>query len=140
MSRAIRGQNAGSKISPSHDQLLQRAVGTCPMVEIRVGGVSVPCLLDTGSQVSTITEEFFRKHLGGEDEDMLSTSGWLKLTAANGLDIPYLGYLELEVETMGMTIPDCGFLVVKDPHSSQLSVPGIIGMNIISQCRQLVQA
>lgn len=140
MSQAIRGEATGSKVTLSHDQLLQRAVGTCPVVEIRVGGVSIPCLLDTGSQVSTITEEFFRKHLEGEDEDVLSTSGWLRLTAANGLDIPYQGYLELEVETMGMKIPDCGFLVVKDPQKSQLSVPGIIGMNIISRCRQLVQA
>lgn len=70
---------------------------------------------------------------------MLSTAGWLKLTAANGLDIPYLGYLELEVETMGMVLPDCGFLIVKDsPNSS--TVPGLIGMNIISRCRQIVHA
>lgn len=41
---------------------------------------------------------------------------------------------------MGLKIPDCGFLVVKGPQSSQLSVPGIIGMNIISRCRQLVCA
>ncbi|XP_058632049.1 uncharacterized protein LOC131540807 [Onychostoma macrolepis] len=53
------------------------------------------------SQVSTISESFFQQHLGGDDEDMLSTAGWLKITAANGLDIPYLGYLELEIETMG---------------------------------------
>uniref|UniRef100_A0A3B1KGI5 ribonuclease H n=1 Tax=Astyanax mexicanus TaxID=7994 RepID=A0A3B1KGI5_ASTMX len=71
---------------------------------------------------------------------MLSTSGWLKLTAANGFDIPYLGYLELEMDTMGIKIPDCGFLVVKNPESSQSSLPAIIGMNIISRCRQLVQA
>ncbi|XP_049332151.1 uncharacterized protein LOC125799454 [Astyanax mexicanus] len=71
---------------------------------------------------------------------MLSTSGWLKLTAANGLDIPYLGYLELEMDTMGIKIPDCGFLVVENPESSQSSLPAIIGMNIISRCRQLVQA
>ncbi len=31
----------------------------------------------------------------GEEKDMLSTTGWLKITAVNGLDIPYLGYLEL---------------------------------------------
>lgn len=69
---------------------------------------------------------------------MLSTAGWLRLTAANGLEIPYLGYLELDVETMGLKIPDCGFLVVRDPPSSETA--GIVGMNIISRCRQLVHA
>uniref|UniRef100_A0A9J8AN32 ribonuclease H n=1 Tax=Cyprinus carpio carpio TaxID=630221 RepID=A0A9J8AN32_CYPCA len=67
-------------------------------------------------------------------------AGWLKLTAANGLDIPYLGYLELEVEAMGIKMPDCGFLVVKDVSSPENTVPCILGMNIISRCRQLVQA
>lgn len=141
MSRTIRGQTVDSnKIDQSRDRLLRQAVGKCPVVDHKIGGVTVSCLLDTGSQVSTITEGFFREHLLGEDEDMLSTSGCLKLTAANGLDIPHLGYLELEVETMGMTIPECGFLVVKDPQSSQTMVPGIVGMNIISKCRQLVHA
>ena len=71
---------------------------------------------------------------------MLSTAGWLKLTAAKSLDIPYLGCLELVVETMGMTVPDWGFLVVKDPQSLQMSVPGIIDININNRCRQLVHA
>ncbi|KAL1007184.1 hypothetical protein UPYG_G00083180 [Umbra pygmaea] len=106
---------------------------------LKIGGVSATCLLDTGSQVSTITESFFREHLSGADDDMLSTAGWLKITAANGLDIPYLGYLELDVETMGMTLPECGFLVVKEPPGTT-SQPGLIGMNIISRCRQLVHA
>ena len=141
MSQAIRGSTLDSvKASPTHDQFLARAVGTCPVVEMKIGGVSTRCLLDTGSQVSTVTEQFFRQHLCGEEDDMLSTAGWLRLTAANGLEIPYLGYLELEVETMGLKIPDCGFLVVKDPSSLETSVPGIVGMNIISQCRQLVHA
>lgn len=141
MSRAIRGGLTDSKDVPSTcDQLLQRAVGTCPMVELSICGVTTKGLLDTGSQVSTITEKFFRNHLYGKDDDILSTAGWLKLTAANGLDIPYLGFLEVEVETMGIKIPNCGFLVVKDISRPENTVPCIIGMNIISQCRQQVQA
>ncbi|XP_048849544.1 uncharacterized protein LOC125719208 [Brienomyrus brachyistius] len=71
---------------------------------------------------------------------MLPTSGWLRLTAANGLDIPYLGYLELEVIAMGLKLPSCGFLVVRDPVSTEQSLPCIVGMNIISRCRELVYA
>lgn len=90
--------------------------------------------------MSTITERYFLKYLHGEDEDMLPTSGWLRLTAAKGLDIPYLGYLELEVVAMGLKLPNCGFLVVKDSFDDEQSVPCIVGMNIISQCRELVYA
>lgn len=140
MSQAVRGQSIGStNMDTSRDRLLERAVGKCPVANLSINGVSVACLLDTGSQVSTISESFFREHLSGEDEDILSTAGWLKLTAANGLDIPYLGYLELEVKTMGIVLPECGFLVVRDTQNSSL-VPALIGMNVISKCRQLVHA
>lgn len=118
-------------------------------------GTPARCLLDTGTQVSTISESFFRDHLMGREEDVFPTSKWLKLTAANSLPIPYLGYTELDVETIGLSIPECGFLVVKDlpqegsteegeaaksqlMHSVQVRVPGLIGMNIIKGCKQLV--
>ncbi len=114
-------------------------MGKCPVSNLKIKGVSAACLLDTGSQISTVSEHFFKEHLFGEDKDMLLTAGWLKITAANGLDIPYLGYLELEVETMGIILPECGFLVVRDTLNSPL-VPALIGMNIISRCRQLVHA
>ncbi|KAL1278989.1 hypothetical protein QQF64_025662 [Cirrhinus molitorella] len=63
--------------------------------------------------------------------------GWLKITAAKGLDIPYLGYIELDVEVMGMTLPECGFLIVKETPSPS-SVAVLNGMNIISKCQQIV--
>ena len=28
---------------------------------------------------------------------------WLKITAANGLDIPYIGYVEFDIEAMDLT-------------------------------------
>lgn len=140
LSQAARGVVSDSPPQgTSRDRFLERAVGTCPMVDLKIKGVPVSCLLDTGSQVSTITEGFFREHLFGDDSDVLSTSGWLKITAANGLDIPYLGYMELNVEVMGMILPECGFLVVKETPSPS-SVAVLIGMNIISKCRQIVHA
>ncbi|KAL0151937.1 hypothetical protein M9458_052744 [Cirrhinus mrigala] len=140
LSQATQGVVSGSPPEgTSRDRFLERAVGTCPMVDLKIRGVLVSCLLDTGSQVSTIIEGFFREHFFGNESYVLSTSGWLKITAANGLDIPYLGYMELDVEVMGMTLPECGFLIVKEtPSSSSMAV--LIGMNIISNCRQIVHA
>ncbi len=140
LSQATQGVVSGSPPEgTSRDRFLERAVGTCPMVDLKIRGVLVSCLLDTGSQVSTITEAFFQEHLFGNESDMLSTSSWLKITAANGLDIPYLGYMELDVEVMGMTLPECGFLIIKETPSPS-SMAMLLGMNIISKCRQIVHA
>lgn len=104
-----------------------------------MGGTQVSCLVDTGSMVSTVTESFFLKHFQSWGHEKLRACNWLKLRAANGLDIPYVGYLELDVELCGTLVPHCGVLVVKDPPGEVSSrVPGILGMNIIRRCYRVL--
>lgn len=43
----------------SYLELSMRTIGSC---QLKLGGVHVYCLLDSGSEVSTITESFFNKH------------------------------------------------------------------------------
>lgn len=113
-------------------------MGECPVVEVVMQGTAVPCLLDTGSMVTTLTAEFFYKHfqsLSGQ----LQQCRWLQLRAANGLQIPYLGYLEVDVHILGRTLKKMGILVVQDssdPYTKtqKSKVPGLLGMNVISQC------
>lgn len=110
-------------------------VGKCPVVEVKMGGVKVKCLLDTGSMVTTITESFFKEVFQHWGAPKLKSCGWLALKAANGLDIPYVGYLELDVQVLGRILLGRGVLVVKDaPHTLQHSIPGLLGMNVIAQC------
>lgn len=139
----MRGASHGSSNSPlTKQRFLERAVGECPVVEVSIEGVALKCLLDTGSNVSTLTESFFRGHLHGEDREMHSTMKWLNITAANKLPLPYLGYVELDIEVMGVTIPSCGFLIVCDQgdEGADHSPPGILGMNIAQRCKQLILA
>ncbi len=133
----MRGKPEGSRCSTlTKERFLERAVGKCPEVDIHIGGVPVRCLLDTGSNVSTLTERFFKENLHGEDKDLHCTSKWLRITAANKLPLPYLGYVELHIQVMGLTIPECGFLIVRDGDTADPTPPGIIGMNIIQRCRE----
>lgn len=125
-----------AKSDLTREQVIERAIGKCPVVELKLNKVSTACLLDTGSQVSTLTDEFFRKHLLGNEDALVPTDSWLKLTAANGLEIPYQGYVELEVQTMGLSIPNCGFLVLKPSANATIAEPCIIGMNVIGRCQQ----
>lgn len=84
------------------------------MVDVKMGGVMVTCLVDTGSMVSTITETLFKEHFQLLGQDQLRSFGWLQLKAAYGLDIPYRDYLELDVEAMS----------------------GLVGINILQGCLQ----
>ncbi|XP_076848812.1 uncharacterized protein LOC143496528 [Brachyhypopomus gauderio] len=134
-SHTLGGDSTGSASQHSPPQFTAPSlVGQCPKVAIRLGGVVVNCLLDTGSMVSTIVESFFRQHIQGD----LHSCQWLQLRAANGLEIPYVGYVELTVDVLGKSIPRRGWLVVKDPPGSNTSpiVPGVLGMNVIRECYQ----
>lgn len=116
---------------------LSKLVGNCPVVEVTMGGVKVQCLLDTGSMVTTITESCFNNHFANMLKGSLQDCGWLGLKAANGLDIPYLGYLELDITIMGKSMPRRGVLVVNDsadPHmkNQKTVTPGVLGMNVIA--------
>lgn len=102
-----------------------------------MGGVKVPCLVDTGSMVSCVSESFFRRYFEPWGQERLQSCHWLQLRAANGLAIPYIGYLELEVQLCGKLMPNCGVLIVKDPPGGvPAQVPGVLAMNIIRKCYQ----
>lgn len=114
-------------------------LSSCPHLEVCIRGVAVPCMIDTGSMVSTITETCFRTCLEPLGLDCLRFSQWLQLRAANGLSIPYVSYLELEVELCSKLLLNCGILVVKDPLGDVGDkVPGILGMNALCKCYQEV--
>ncbi|CAH3179231.1 unnamed protein product [Porites lobata] len=123
-SQAAGGNSPGSPCPPQLPGIVyERAVGSCPVTTVKLGGVHVRCLLDSGSQVSTIAESFFNKHFRPRRSKLLDTNQWLTLTAANGLEIPYIGYLELDFEAQGVTILQRGILVVRDPPGSPVKSP-----------------
>ena len=76
-------------------------------------GIQINCLLDTGAQVSTIAESFYNDHLAQEN-DLVDVRQFISISAANGLDIPYVGYVELNISALGHTYSNLGFVIVKD--------------------------
>lgn len=53
-------------------------------------------------------------------EQGLRDCWWLGLKAANVLDIPYLGYIELDVHVFGVPLPHHGVLNIKDPTDNYM--------------------
>ena len=95
------------------------------------------CLLDTGSTVSTVTEAFYQEHLAPKGTPLKSNGPCLRIIAANGLEILYIGYLELDLDCDGILLPQMGLLVVRNAVDASIQrekqqVPGLLGMNVLA--------
>ena len=88
--------------------------------------------MDSGSQVTTWYQSHFEAHRPQFVGDPVDTSHLIVLKARNGLDIPYVGYIQMDVQVMGVTVRNCGILIEKDPPTG-VKVPGLLGMNVLNK-------
>lgn len=112
----------------------QNAFGNCFTIDVLIDGVRTCCLLDTGSEVTTISEAHFKRQFEGKT---LSPAKWVKLTAANGLDIPIIGCLYADIECLGKKLPGKCVFVLRDETDNTGGTPGILGMNVLGELRSL---
>ena len=120
--------------------IIKNAVGDCPEVKVRVGGVDVGCLIDTGAEVSTITESFYKEFLA-QGREVIDVTSYIRISASQGLEIPYVGYVELQLTVFSHKFEGLGFLIVKDPVSTPIQarkkrVPGVLGSNVLRDMRK----
>lgn len=107
-------------------------VGTKSTGQIQIKGNTVNCLLDTGSQVTTVPHSFYNKYLS--DHEIKPLNDLLEIEGANGQSVPYLGYIEINItfppDFLGSTIiVDTLALVVPDLKQSQSLV--LVGTNTL---------
>ena len=79
-----------------------------------MAGVDVDCLMDTGSQVSLVSESFFKEHIQSATCNLMSAHNWLTIRAVDGLEVPYLGYFETDIVVSGVTVHNRAVLVVRE--------------------------
>ncbi|KAF7702581.1 hypothetical protein HF521_001864, partial [Silurus meridionalis] len=103
-------------------------IADCPMVDVLIQNVPCKGLLDTGSQVTLMRQSMLEENF---PSCKLGDAPLLTLRAANGLEIPYVGYAVLDFEVAGIQLHGRGVVIVKDECSTN---PLIIGMNVISAC------
>ena len=112
---------------------LAQLVGPEMESQVSIEGHVCPCLLDTGSQVSTISENFYADKLS--HVPLRSIETLLDIRGANGHSIPYLGFIEVNMELVGHgeSLGQCPVLALIVPHTSYHDrVPVLIGTNIIN--------
>ncbi len=135
-------QTTGHRILQESGSIIEKAVGDCPIAQVKIGNAEVTCLLDTGAQLSTLTESCFKENFS--QEELVDVHALLSISGAHGAAIPYLGYIELSLQALGRTFDRVGFLVVKDPVGTTMAerkreVPGVIGSNIFRDMRDALQ-
>jgi hypothetical protein len=100
----------------------------------------VPCLalVDTGSQVTTISEDFHKEYLSNCSLKQLDDI--LKLEGAGGQDVPFRGYVEAQVSfpEQSSGVLECfQTLVLVVPNTTfNKQVPLVIGTNLIRRCKE----
>ena len=120
-----------SHLTPQQHATVVGLVGKRCTVKGEINGHSSEVLLDTGAQVSIISNEFLRRNFPDVVvkvfSEFLNTK--LSLTAANGSEIPYIGWVELNYRLSScnneMKVP---FLVTEQYLDSPL-----IGFNVIEE-------
>ena len=71
--------------------------------------MDVGCLIDTGAEMSTITEIFYKEFLA-QGREVIDVRFNIKTSASQGLQIPYVGYVALQLTALSRTINGPGFL------------------------------
>ncbi len=97
-----------------------------------IGDIECKGMIDTGSQVSTLSLNFFNKHF--PKEQLRSIGDFLRLEHVGGGEVPYAGYFEISISLpinsdtlFTTTVP---VLVVFDTKYN-LEVPLLIGTNFL---------
>lgn len=100
-------------------------------MDVHVNATKIKCLVDTGSQVTLFTQSLCNE-LFDAPQLQEAKVPWLTLQGTNGLTIPYMGYVVVDFQVRGITVPGKGVVIVQDhclgAHRALLS------MNVISAC------
>ena len=117
-------------------KVLDRTIGGRPIISVRIGNLEMLSLVDTGSQVTTVSETCFKQAFSDKSNVNVYKDNLFPLTAANGLEIPYVGIAVIDLDVSGFLIKQVGVLIVKDIpelHHDKKKVPGVLGTNVLSQ-------
>ena len=122
-----------AELHSTNNNVMEALVGPSCESEIQIENTTARCLIDSGSQVSIVSETFFQKHLSHLGLHELEEP--LRVTGAGGQTVPYIGYVSAKVRLPSDFVGVCEdvlawFLVCEDTEYS-LSVPMIIGTNTI---------
>ena len=132
---------------PSEDgsrDILSRLIGKRCEATVEVEGIRVRCLLDSGSQISTISVSHFNQHLAGS-HTLHPIAALVTIEAANGLPISYEGFVQVGISVTSdhaARQDHMNVLMFICPDTSySCGVPVVLGTNVLSAlCEDQVES
>lgn len=109
-------------------------VGETTETEIQIENIPTKALLDTGSTISTMNENFYEKELKHLGISIYPITDILEVECANGEKLPYSGYIEVTISTNGLensdNLPKFPLLIVPNNNYNR-NVPILLGTNVL---------
>ena len=136
----IQSIHSASILAVTKLEIMQHTVARSPKVCISAHGIQIPSLLDLGSDVMLLRQSYFEKHLLPKIQaatgEKANAHQLFHLTVANDGKLPVKMYTELDINLLGLKVPNVGILIIEDPSQvldkkHQLKLPGIVGWNLI---------
>ena len=115
----------------------QQLVGPVNSTQITVSGKRCAALIDTGSQVTTITDEFVSQHPVLKSQVLQETN--ILVGGAGGQNVPHQGYILLDVAVLGETVHKVPALVIPVTRFRR-STPVLLGTNVILAVRDTMHS
>ena len=108
-------------------------IGKIPELKCKINDVECFSLIDTGSQISSLSHDFFLQHFS--DCKLNDLSDILNIQSAGGDSLPYIGYFDCEIDiplsdkdSFKINVPI--LVVPSTPYN--LKVPLLIGTNVLN--------
>jgi len=106
--------------------------GDRPTTRVKLQGVSVEALIDTGSQITVVHEAWAKTHLNLKQLEQQKCR--LNVKSISGASVPYSGIYVMDVDIYGTTVQGVPVLVMKHKNSEESKDNKvIIGMNVLKE-------
>lgn len=101
--------------------------------EAWMDGVHCHCLMDSGAQVTIVSQSFYSQHLS--HRQLYTIGKVLDIEGAAGQQVPYLGYIEVELQfpkrACGTDKRVSALVLVSPDQSYNEKVPLLVGTNVL---------
>lgn len=98
-------------------------------------GIECKCLIDTGSQVTCVSESFYNQYL--KSKAITPMRNLLRVKGAAGQIVPYLGFIEIEVQfpkvACGTDVEVGALALVCPDQTYSAHLPLLVGTNVLRQ-------
>ena len=123
--------------SPKSKEDICELLGAANETTILIEGIESPALVDTGSMITSIGEDFYHKHLKA-DHLLLDVAPGINVEGAGGNQLPLLGVVEVRISCTGSSKEDLQVPVIVLPSTKyNQRIPAIIGTNVLSRIKDL---